>query len=276
MQFASDFALRQPVHTHDFPPAAVGLPTEHETGDTIIGVPFETPPALRSMLLGTETASEVPDIAASQRLFKIRAADDHGHRSSASILLNRMYATRGYASSGLPVQATPERITLVACEDEETVGTITVGFDSSLGLNVDELFRAEVDTMRWQGQRVCEFTKLAMDHVVKSKRVLASLFHVAYIYAHRLKRFDSLLIEVNPRHVAYYQRMLGFVVKGPERMNSRVQAPAVLMALDFRHAHDQIGRYGGKPHLSADARSLYPHFFSVGEEAGIVGRLSRA
>ena len=275
MQFATHLSLRHPARKHDFPPATAGLPAEHETGDTIVGVPFETPQALRSMLLGTEAVSEVSDLAASQRLFKIRAADDHGHRSSASILLNRMYATRGYSSNGLPVHATPERITLVACEDEETVGTITVGFDSSLGLNVDELFRAEVDTMRWQGKRVCEFTKLAMDHVVKSKRVLASLFHVAYIYAHRLQRFDALLIEVNPRHVTYYQRMLGFVVAGPQRMNRRVQAPAVLMALDFRHAHEQIGRFGGRPHLSVEARSLYPHFFSVNEEAGIVGRLAR-
>jgi hypothetical protein len=105
--------------------------------------------------------------------------------------------------------------------------------------------------------------------------VLASLFHVAYIYAHRVNRFEDLLIEVNPRHVRYYERMLGFVVKGPERMNPRVDAPAVLMALDFSHAHAQIQKFGGRQHLADSERSLYPYFFSPAEEAGIVGRLSR-
>jgi len=82
-----------------------------------------------------------------------------------------------------------------------------------------------------------------------------------------------LMIEVNPRHVRYYERMLGFKVSGPQRLNRRVSAPAVLMSLDFRHAHEQINRLGGKPELADMNRSLYPLFFSVPEEAGIVGRL---
>ena len=41
--------------------------------------------------------------------------------------------------------------------------------------------------------------------------------------------FDYVVIEVNPRHVRYYERMLGFEVIGPERMNPRVEAPAVLL-----------------------------------------------
>jgi hypothetical protein len=257
----------------NLPPAAARLREEQESGDTIIGVPYETPQALRSMLLDVEAANEVPEREGSERLFKIRAADSRGHRSSASILINKMYATRGYTTTGLPTQPMPNRITLVACEHEETLGTITVGFDSTSGLLVDELFREEVDLLRAQGRQVCEFTKLAMDSVVKSKRVLASLFHTAYIYAHRLKGHQNLLIEVNPRHVRYYERMLGFVVKSGERLNTRVNAPAVLLSLDFAHAHEQIARFGGKPHLAANERSLYPYFFSVGEEAGIVARL---
>jgi hypothetical protein len=130
-----------------------------------------------------------------------------------------------------------------------------------------------VADLRREGCTICEFTKLAMDSLVRSKRVLASLFHVAYIYAHRLKGFDSLLIEVNPRHVRYYEKMLGFKVMAFERLNARVNAPAVLMCLDFSHAHDQISRFGGNPAAADAERSLYPYFFSVREEAGIVGRL---
>ncbi|WP_280156259.1 hypothetical protein [Piscinibacter sp. XHJ-5] len=275
MQIASQ---QQPVRkhfsAHNPAPAAARLREEHEKGSTIIGVPFETPHSLRTMLLDQPAANDVPDIGGSQRLFTIRAADSFGYRSSASILIDRMYATRGYRTNGLP-QPAPNRITLTACEHDEVMGTITVGFDSPTGLNVDELFHEEVETLRRSDRQVCEFTKLAMDTLVRSKRVLASLFHVAYIYAHRVNRYQDLLIEVNPRHVRYYERMLGFVVRGPERMNPRVDAPAVLMSLDFAHAHAQIEKFGGRQHLAEGERSLYPYFFSPAEEAGIVGRLRR-
>ena len=244
--------------------------------DTIIGATFEPHRSLKSLIQDFSDPDEMHDEEVSARIFKIRSADSSGQRSSASVLINRMYASRGYRSTPLAAEQQPTRITLVASEFEDTIGTITVGFDSPQGLHVDDLFLKETDGLRDAGRRICEFTKLAMDSVVRSKRVLASLFHVAYIYGYRMMDYDDLLIEVNPRHVRYYERMLGFEVIGEKRLNRRVNAPAVLMRLDFSHAHDQIGRFGGRPEYSLVERSLYPYFFSVQEEAGIVGRLSRA
>jgi len=249
-----------------------------EPSPTIIGVPYEARLPLKTLRLDRGLANDVPgDLGdhGGQRLFKIRAADSHGHRSSASILIKRMYATRGYLSTGLPAEARPDRITLTASEHRETLGTVTVAFDAKGGLAVDELFGEHVDTLRTRGRRVCEFTKLAVDPSVRSKRVLASLFHTAYIYAHRVHGYQDLLIEVNPRHVRFYERMLGFVAKSEPRMNPRVNAPAVMLVLDLSYAHEQIARFGGRAELAVDERSLYPYFFSVGEEAGIVGRLRR-
>jgi hypothetical protein len=245
-------------------------------GNTIIGVPFDGERTLQSLIVDQPDPSAFTPLDETQRLFKIRAADSSGQRSSASILINRMYASRGYQSTPLPDQDIPDRITLTASEHDTVMGTISIGFDSSIGLLCDELYLEEINHLREKGWKVCEFTKLAIDSVVRSKRVLASLFHVAYIYAHRIKGFHKLLIEVNPRHVRYYERMLGFQISGPKRMNRRVTAPAILMTLDFDHARDQIGRLGGRPELADDERSLYPLFFSVAEEAGIVGRLHRA
>jgi hypothetical protein len=245
-------------------------------GNTIIGIPFEPDHPLQSLIVDQSMTAAQAQPELVQRLFKIRAADSSGHRSSASILINRMYATRGYATSPLPDRDVPDRITLTASDHDDVMGTISIGFDSEIGLLCDDLYREEINLLRAQGWRICEFTKLAMDSVVRSKRVLASLFHVAYIYAHRIKGFHRLLIEVNPRHVRYYQRMLGFEVAGGKRMNRRVNAPAVLMMLDFNHAHDEIGRIGGRSDLAESERSLYPYFFSVAEEAGIVSRLHRS
>ncbi len=244
-------------------------------GDTIIGV-HESHPSLRSLIQGAPEAEDHSLEGEVSRLFKIRSADSHGQRSSASVLVNRMYAARGYLSTAIPNPPMPTRITFTATEHDETIGTITIGFDSDTGLHVDELFACETETIRRQGRRVCEFTKLAMDSVVKSKRVLASLFHVSYIFAHRIMGYDDLVIEVNPRHVRYYERMLGFEALGAPRHNHRVNAPAVLMRLQFSHAHAEIGRCGGSPEYALVERSLYPYFFSVSEEASIVGRLDRS
>ena len=213
--------------------------------------------------------------AMGQHGFTIRAADSAGERSSASVLINRMYAGRGYRRSPLPEEDDPNRLTLVARDHEAVVGTLTIGFDSEAGLLVDEVFHDEVDALRSASRQVCEFTKLAMEGVVRSQRVLAAMFHVAFIQAHRVRGCDNLLIEVNPRHTRYYEAKLGFQRLGPVRLNRRVNAPAVLLSLDLWYAHDQVARFGGKPELHSEERSLYPFGFSANEEDGIVRRLRR-
>ena len=232
------------------------------------------PHAFRSHLLHDFHDDEASDRAISRRLFQIRMADSNGARADAGILVNKMYAKRGYRLPGSSAQQPQQdRVTLVASEHDAAVGTISIGFDTPQGLLVDEVFAAETGALRARGDRVCEFTKLAMDAVVRSRRVLASLFHVAYIYSHRVMGMDHLLIEVNPRHAGYYRRMLGFQTIGPQRLNHRVNAPAILLALDFRHARAQIERFGGNPAAARGERSLYPFFFSLDEEAGIARRM---
>jgi len=222
--------------------------------------------------------AETPSAEAIERAscFKIRAADSSGTRSSASILIDKMYAKRGYLTTPLSPEQTPNRLTLVASDYYSTIGTLTVGFDAENGLLVDDLFPEEVRKLRDVGRTVCEFTKLAMDNVVRSKRVLAALFNVAYLYAYKIKGADNLLIEVNPRHVRYYRNMLGFKVLGPRRLNTRVNAPAVLLSLDLAYVDEQVNELGGRPELAATNRSIYPHFFSKREESGIISRLSCA
>lgn len=239
--------------------------------DTIIGASYETNPSLRSML-ADHAATDMPENLIGRGIFKIRDANSSSQRGSAGILVSKMYATRGYHGTTTATDDSSNRITLAASDHDRTIGTLTVSFDTDNGLLVDNIFQEEADTLRKAGNSLCEFTKLAVD-TTRSKRVLASLFHVAYIFAYLLKGCNLVLIEVNPRHVRYYQRMLGFKVIGPERLNLRVNAPAVLLCLDFRHAQEQIEKFAGKADTAEGERSLYPYFFSIAEEAGIIGRL---
>jgi hypothetical protein len=207
---------------------------------------------------------------------KIRAADSWGERSSASMLVSRLYTRRGYNANALPADLDPNRLTLVASDHDSLVGTLTVGFDSDELLLADDVFPDELNALRSSGRQLCEFTKLAVDGLVRSQRVLAAMFHVAFIYAHRIRGCDNLLIEVNPRHVRYYKTKLGFEAIGPERINRRVNAPAVLLSLDLWDASNQIGAFGGRPGLAVIERSLYPYAFSPAEETAIIGRIQAA
>lgn len=252
-------------------PQETGLDENSTDGS---GLSAEHP--FRSMLVGPPTPVELPSESARQRLFRIRAAETSRERRSASALLGRMYATRGYQSMQLGDEVSAHAKTFLASDHNAAIGTLTIGLDSATGLKVDELFPAEVGRFRDAGQRVCEFTKLAMDRRARSPRLLASMFHVAYIYAHRVKELTHLLIEVNPRHVRYYETMLGFDVIAGARHNPRVDAPAVLLSLDLCHAERQISLFGGRPEMCAVERSAYPHFFSSKDEAGIAGRLRRS
>jgi hypothetical protein len=237
----------------------------------VIGVPFETPldPPHAPFI---ERRKQPRSAEFGRRVFDIQVADG-GDRSDASLLIDRMYATRGYLSSGLPQCADDDRITLVASEAGLTIGTITMGFDAENGLMVDDLFGSEVAALRERGLRLCEFTKLAIDGAVRSRRVLASLFHAAYIYALPVKGADRLLIEVNPRHVGYYRRMLGFHALTEARINRRVDAPAVMMMLDLSYARAQIAALGGlQADAAAEERSLYPWFFDSAQERQIIDR----
>ena len=109
--------------------------------------------------------------------------------------------------------------------------------------------------------------------MVRSRSVLAAIFHIAYIYAYRIRDCSDLVIEVNPRHVRFYEAMLGFTRYGEQRLDPRVNAPAVLMRLDLVYGEAQIAKYGGHAELADEVRALYPLFFSPAEEHGIEGRL---
>lgn len=229
-----------------------------------------------SMLVESPRIDLLPDGAPGPRRFKIKVADQKERRGLVDSLLKSRYGWRGYQAVGLPTDPTVTKFTLAAMEEGSSIGTITVSFDSPQKLSCDDAFSPEVDAMRREGRKLCEFTKLAVDPITGTKRVLSALFHVAYVVAHRIRKYDTLVIEVNPRHVRYYERMLGFRVIAPARMNRSVNAPAVLLVADFSYIVRQIGEFGGQPDRAADERSLYPFFFSIPEEAGILSKLLAA
>ena len=208
--------------------------------------------------------------------YGIRLTDTSDGRNTASMLINRMYAWRGYAGDHQPSND-PNRITLTATDKGDVVGTLSIGIDSEVGLMADEIFRDELDAHRKRGAKLCEFTKFAFDPSVRSKTALANVFHLAVIYARDIHGCTDIVIEVNPRHRRFYERMLGFRQEGELKTNPRVDAPAYLLRVNLKFVTEQIGRFGGTfaSDGETEERSFYPYFFSPREERGIINRLLR-
>jgi hypothetical protein len=205
--------------------------------------------------------------------FKIRVAKLGGRRREAGKLVERRYAGRGYT---IPAQSDdPHLSTFIAYDEGQLVGTVSVRLDSDRGLSADDLYRKELDALRSAGARVCEFTRLAVDKNAASKPVLAGLFHTAYLYASVIRSFTHAVIEVNPRHVVFYGHALRFDPIGEQRMNRRVDAPAILLCAPFATIAEGIAKYAGKADAPGAGRSLFVYGFPPEDEPGVLRRLRR-
>lgn len=209
------------------------------------------------------------NILVERRDFHVRVADTHGTQNQVGALIKRMYSWRGYRLAAPEARRLPHQTILQACGNEETLGTLTLTADSENGLLADALYRSEIDALRRRGARVCELTGLAVSAGFSSHELLAALFHLLHIIGRRLHRATDAVIEVNPRHALYYQRLLGFRQIGEKKLCGRVNAPALLLHIEADFVEAQIAHYASGKNKSA--RSLYPYFFSS-HEAEHLGR----
>lgn len=206
--------------------------------------------------------------------YSICLADSPGRCSLVSKLIKRMYSWRGYDTDSAAVFSHDDKqITFEASTKCEPFGTLTLGIDSEKGLLADELYEEEINAFRLKNKKVCEVSKLAVDSKYGSKEVLASLFHLAYIYARTIHKASDAFIEVNPRHAGFYKRMLGFQPIGKVRTCQRVGAPAVLLHLELDYMDAQISSLAGL--RGVKDKSLYPYFFPHYKEEGLAYRLKR-
>lgn len=237
-------------------------------GETIFD---DRPLRFRSLSLDAADLSALEDPAGFHSGFKIRVAKLSGRVREAGTLVERRYKGRGYLIPALGHE--PQLSTFIAYDEGVLVGTVSVRLDSDNGLSADGLYHAEVDTLRNSGARLCEFTRLAVDKTAANKPVLAGLFHTAYLYAAIIRGCTHAVIEVNPRHVAYYGRALNFNPIGEERLNTRVNAPAVMLCAPFATIAEGIAKFAGKPDVPGAGRSLFLYGFAADEEVGVLKRL---
>jgi len=206
-------------------------------------------------------------------VIRVRLAKPRPLDVDTTSLIARRYSSRGYPAPRPLIDRNV--FTFAAYDNGHLAGTVSMRFDSPSGLMAEQLYPEQIAGLRTRDLRLCEFTRLALDEQAMSKEVLGSLFHSCYLYAHVVRGLTHAVIEVNPRHVAFYRRVLHFKVAGEERHNRRVDAPAVLLSLDFSVIARELDLFFANPDWRNQSKSFFVHWFSPEDAAGIIGRLRR-
>jgi hypothetical protein len=217
---------------------------------------------------------DLPEAVASDlsKTITVRLADCDGERNTTNMLINRKYSGRGYGADH-KVPTCSNCVTFTASSQDATIGTLSLTVDSSEGLACDKTFKDELDKFRAiPGAKLCELTRFAFDTTKPSLNLLASLFHIIFIYGTHHYNCTDLFIEVAKRHRRFYEAMLGFRLVGTPTTNEAVGVTSHLMWLkvsDIRRLIDDPASNG-----TVSPHSLYPYFFSKKEELGIYNRLA--
>jgi hypothetical protein len=226
----------------------------------LFGIPFVTyaglqhgMESLKAYTTGRWREDELPRALATTAehnnpSLKIAVATSLQQLEAAQDLVRRRYAWRGYEFEPdelkLTSQRTPNDVTFVVETVESLIGTVTLGLDGPDGLLAERTHEGVIAQARADGCRVCEVTRLAVAEGADSRTVLALLLSLAHLVARTVHEVTDVFIEVNPRHVAFYSRALGFIVAAGERICERVRAPSVLLRAELDMLEQRLALMG--------------------------------
>jgi len=200
--------------------------------------------------------------------FRIRLARTGAKRRETA-------AKRGAADSPtLPgVELDPFLFSFLAHHEGKLAGSMSVRLDSARGLAADELYRDELEALRGGNQKLAELVQVSVDMNSVPRRVLAGLFHTAYLFAGTVHAVDYCLLVAAARHADFFYASLGFDYVGDERVNRRAGVPMALLAAHLPTVLEALGRVGGRPEVATGDPTLFPNGFSPEEATGVVQRL---
>ncbi|QDU70319.1 N-acyl amino acid synthase FeeM domain-containing protein [Mucisphaera calidilacus] len=153
---------------------------------------------------------------------------------------------RSYIKAGLiepnaeRVHTVPQTIspgTLVAYGriHDVIVSTMTVYLDGPLGLPLDMVYKDELDQLRGEGRKLVELGLFAdrRQHLYRSIDAILELMRYCTHYSVNEGHLDAV-VGVNPRHVPFYVKLLGFEAIGETKTYETVNDfPVVLLHLDW-------------------------------------------
>jgi hypothetical protein len=195
----------------------------------------------------------VPGVAGDVRVKLASTADEW---EQAFRLVADNYEQAGYQAPSdqpfrfTPYHALPDSAVFVALRDGRVVATFTLVADNTLlGLPLEALYGAEVAAMRRQGHRMGEITNLAFADLGQREFLQVFLALIRLMQQYHVSRGGTTwVLTVNPRHRAFYCKVLGTEQLGGRQAYAAVAgAPAEaywadqpLMRKNAPRGHEQI------------------------------------
>lgn len=169
----------------------------------------------------------------------------------------------------------PGSITIVAKNDDQVVGTISVVMDSRFGLPMEEAFSEEIKTLRRRGRRIAEVTGLSIRKSHRNSRLVFDMFQLLTLYL-TSSPVDDVCVAVSPPQAAFYETVLLFERMGDVRSySSKKNDPVVGLTLPLFNYFSRLeSEYSGVPYES----NLYAIFYSknaIAEKMSMVSRRMR-
>lgn len=225
-------------------------------------------PRFRTLSAGKK--EEIKRVIESGKGFRVRIGRRPGTPWQASQLVEKRYGRRGYQ---MPTQwDDPNLFTFMVHQEGALIGTVGIRFDSANGLGADKTYPEAIKTLRQNGHRISEFTRLAVETTADSITAMCALFHSAYLWASVVHDYDYCVIEVVPRHIQFYQRLLGFTVHGEGAFNNISHSAATLLGISFKEIAQSLK---SKRIDASGNKDVFQFGFSEEEAAAIVRELQR-
>jgi hypothetical protein len=189
--------------------------------------------------------------------FTYRIAETREDIEGAVRLVYRNYIELGYCHLNrfgvhfYLFDVLPETRTLVALHGDRVVATLTLVFDSPLGLPSGKLYAAELDALRSGGRRLVEVSKLAVDRDLGARglAVLKGIFRLGWLASARVRGCTDFVIMVEPHHERFYARSLLFERAGELKPDPEAKdAPSLLLRLRLAEGPERYrAAFGEEP-----------------------------
>jgi tetratricopeptide (TPR) repeat protein len=202
----------------------------------------------------------------SSEQFEVRIAETREDIEGAIHLVYRNYVERGYcppnrfSSYFYLFDMLPDTRTLVAVCNGAVAATLTLVFDSELGLPSERLYPKEIGNLRSAGRRLVEISKLSADKELGMRGMIAlrELFRLAWLMSSWVKSMTDFVILVEPHHEKFYTKGMLFDRIGEVKADPDANgAPSILLRMDFLTAPSRYRKAFGEKSGTANLYRYY-------------------
>lgn len=207
--------------------------------------------------------------------YTIKIANTLQEREAVFHLGYQIYLEKGFVKSNSqewliqPYDADPQTVILIVQDKNKNIaGSVTLVFNESSRLPAEKIYGPEINALKAKGEKLVELSRLIISPKFRnSKEILLLLFNYLAIYVFHVKKYTSLVVEVNPRHKEYYKSLLNFDEIGGEKACPLVEnAPAVLLQLPLNRFHAEVIRCKRQNPTDKKERSLFTFFLNQDQE----------